>query len=150
MKKTIHASIENKQVTIHLTARAVKQLHRTSHPTYIGLELYFSCLVKKIIVAFDHKPERNVEKITDKLFIYFRPVQSKACNIHDLIGTNSPTLIDFSVIKRRALIPQQIRLDYHHNKWIGDFTWKRPDRKSKITNSNQKSDKQVQTLEKVH
>ncbi len=116
--------IEHKPVLFELSKSALRQLGRASSPVYIGLELYFSCLVKKMIVSFDTPPEREVFCIRDSLHVYFRPVQSKACNIHDLIGTNSPTLIDFSVVKRRALIPDWVYLDYKKGKWKGDFSWR--------------------------
>ncbi len=123
MKKTIDTKLENKAIRVQLTNRAVKALQKQSTPVYIGLELYFSCLVKKRIVAFDRRPGREVFRIDDKLFMYFRPVQSKSCNIHELKGANSPVLIDFSVVKRRALIPKYVEIDYKKGRWTGDFTW---------------------------
>ena len=133
MKKIIHANIENKSLSFELSASAIKKLSHTDRPVYIGLELYFSCFVKKIITAFDKKPQRKLYQIYDNLFVYFRPVQSKSCNIKDLVGTNSPTLIDFPVTKRRALIPDTVQLNYKKSKgWHGDFTWHRPGKKKLI------------------
>ncbi len=123
MSEIIYTNIEGKAVKLMLSGRAQKHLLERKQPVYIGLELYFSCFVKKIIVAFEERPDRDVFEVADKLFLYFMPVQSKSCNIHDLIGRNSPTLIDLPVVKRRAIIPTLVKLDYKQDKWIGDFSW---------------------------
>ena len=119
------ALIEGKKVHFDLSKKATKWLENNDTPIFVGLELYFSCFIKKMVVQLKKMPEREVFEIYKNLFVYFRPVQSKSCNIHDLVGTNSPTLIDLPVIKRKAIIPGFVNLNVVKGVWTGDFTWRK-------------------------
>ena len=123
-KNTIQSEFEGKPIQIELSKRAEKNLGKIDQ-LYIGMEVYFSCLIKKILTFKESIPEFESDSVSDKLNLYFRPVQSQSCNIHDLIGNNTPTLIEFPVIKRNAIIPSYLFIDYKNGTWKGDFTWKR-------------------------
>ncbi|MDH5379815.1 MAG: hypothetical protein OEW75_03125 [Cyclobacteriaceae bacterium] len=120
----IHTEIEGKSLDVHLTRRAIKNLESNSQPVYVRMELYFSCFVKKMVKFSDSDPGFSASTTIDNnLHVSFRPVQSKSCNIHDLEGDNSPTLIDLPVLKRNAIVPRHLFLDCKNGKWKGDFTW---------------------------
>ncbi len=120
----IQSEFEGKSIKIELSPKAQKQIERIDN-LHIGMEIYFSCFVKKILLFTESQPEFSTESVSDKLKLYFRPVQSQSCNIHDLVGKNEPTLIEFPVIKRKAIIPSYLFIDYRKGTWKGDFTWKR-------------------------
>ena len=120
----ILSEFEGKSIEVEFSSKALKQLDKVDQ-LYVGLELYFSCLVKKFVLFTESSPEFETERVSEKLSLYFRPVQSQSCNIHDLIGKNSPTLIEFPVVKRKAIIPSYLFIDYRKRNWIGDFTWKK-------------------------
>ena len=120
----IQTEFEGKSIKVELSKKAERQLEKVDQ-LHIGMEVYFSCLVKKILNFTETQPEFATVSVSDKLNLYFRPVQSQSCNIHELVGKNSPTLIEFPVIKRKAIIPSYLFIDYRHGTWKGDFTWKR-------------------------
>lgn len=118
----LYSNIEERDIAVHLSRRAMRTLENRKAPLYVNMELYFSCLVKKIVHFFD-SPTIAGAKVSNKLFVSFRPVQSKSCNMQDL-GTNSePTLIDLPVAKKKAIVPRHLFIDYKRGKWKGDFTW---------------------------
>ena len=87
------------------------------------MELYFTYFMRKKVCFFDQRPEREVTKISDNLYLYFRPIQSKLSKIKDLKG-DERDLIDLPVIRRGALVPKFVRIDRKKDQWYGDFTWK--------------------------
>jgi hypothetical protein len=120
----ISTEFEGRKMQLVISRSAQKQLDKVEE-LHVGMELYFSCLVKKIMNFSESQPEFETKPIADKLNLYFRPVQSKSCNIHDLKGQNEPTLITFPIVKRDAIIPSHLYIDYRSGTWKGDFTWKR-------------------------
>jgi hypothetical protein len=125
MIKTFNTTILDKLVKVDLTDRAFKVMQKKDQPLFVGMELYFSCFIKKIVRFLDSKPDQDLVKVTDNLYLYFRPVQSKSCNIHDLQGMNSPKLIDFNVIKKKALVPGSLTIDFKKGKWMGEYIYSR-------------------------
>jgi hypothetical protein len=125
MMKTFNTTILGKPVKVDLTGRAMKAMQKKDQPLFVGMELYFSCFIKKIVRFLDAKPDQDLVKVTDNLYLYFRPVQSKSCNIHDLQGMNSPKLIDFNVIKKKALVPGALTIDFKGGKWTGEYIYSR-------------------------
>lgn len=119
----IHTSIDERDIAVHLSAKAIKILQNRVSPLYVNMELYFSCFIKKMIHFSELPPKHEARRVTDKLFASFRPVQSKSCNIHDLEGDNKATLIDLHVTKRKAIVPKHLFIDFKRGKWEGEFTW---------------------------
>ena len=118
----INASIEDKNISVHVSERAKRALSSRTTPLHVNMELYFSCFIKKM-VKFSDLPFQLETKVNENLFASFRPVQSKSCNIHDLGADSKPTLIDLPVVKRKAIIPKHLFVDFKNGKWTGDFTW---------------------------
>ena len=123
--KILHAIIEERDIAIHVTDRAMRELSKRSQPLHVNMELYFSCFLKKILHFDDASSNTDESKVTDKLFASFRPLQSKSCNMQELTGDNSPTLIDLQVVKKKAIVPRHLFIDCKRGKWMGDFTWSR-------------------------
>ena len=115
--------LDGKEVCIHLSDVATRFLGQSERPIYVGMELYFTYFMRKKVCFFDEKPDRDFTKISKYLYLSFRPLQSKLCNIKDLKGDESD-LIDLPIIRQGALIPSFVRIDRKKNNWTGDFTWK--------------------------
>ncbi len=124
MPDTIFNSIiEERNISVHVSERAKQALSTRTNPLHVNMELYFSCFIKKMVSFSDSPPIRESTKVTENLFASFRPVQSKSCNIYELSGANTPTLIDLPIVKRKAIVPKHLFIDCKKGKWKGDFTW---------------------------
>jgi hypothetical protein len=119
----LYTRMEDRDLAVHLTERAMLELKKRKEPLHVRMELYFSCFIKKMLQFSDAPSKVDETKVSDKLFASFRPVQSKSCNMQDLTNDNSPTLIDLPVVKKKAIIPRHLFLDCKKGKWSGDFTW---------------------------
>ena len=119
----LHASIEEKQVSVHVSERAMIALGHRTLPLHVNMELYFSCFIKKMVHFSDSPSSFESSQILNNLFASFRPLQSKSCNIHDLGADSKPTLIDLPVVKRKAIVPKHLFIDCRKGKWTGNFTW---------------------------
>lgn len=114
-------SLNGKNVSVHLTAAAVRELDLRTSPLVVELELYFSCLVKKA-VRFPEQPCGGGAMATaDKLHVYFRPVVSTACTIDEAqrLGRQPETEIDSPALRRIA--PRQVFLDHAAGQWRGSY-----------------------------
>ena len=125
MNEYIHSGILNgRPISVQFTQEAHHRLKKEGRPLYIGMELYFSCFIKKITNIRDEMPPYEVTQIAEDIFIYFRPVQSKSCNLQDLQGDNKPDLIEWQVKRKDDIIPRYVWVDFTKGKWQGDYTWK--------------------------
>ena len=121
--KFIYGEIDGSEICVHLSDKAVYELDKKKNPMYIGLELYFTYFMRKKVLFFDQKPDKNVVKFNDNLFLYFSPLQTKTCHIKDLKGDETD-LIEIPVLRKGALIPKYVKIDRKKGNWWGDFTWK--------------------------
>jgi hypothetical protein len=119
----LYGKIDGSEISIHVTEKAMSFLEKTGKPIYVGMELYFTYFMRKKVRFYNEKPDRELTKITDNLFLYFSPIQTRRCKIGDLKGDNSD-LIEVPVTRKGALIPKYIRIDRKKDSWKGDFTWK--------------------------
>ena len=119
MKKTVQ--ILGRSVVVELSENAEKHLMERKHHLCLEMELYFSCLIRKRVRFKREIPPVPTACIQDNLHVFFRPVQSKSCNILDLQGANSPELIDLEIKKRQAIIPKHLHLDFKKGQWKGEF-----------------------------
>ena len=117
----VQTHLEGKPLTVHFSKKAEKEMNDNAAPLYIGMELYFSCLIRKRVRFKREIPPVPTACIQDNLHVFFRPVQSKSCNILDLQGANSPELIDLEIKKRQAIIPKHLHLDFKKGQWKGEF-----------------------------
>ena len=137
MKGTItYGQINGSEICIHLSDGAMNILDKKEHPIYVGMELYFTYFVQKKVLFFDERPQKEVTKISDKLYLYFSPLQSRMCNVKDLRGDESD-LVEIPVIRKGALVPKYVSIDWKKGIWKGDFTWKSGNKYFKPIQPNQ-------------
>jgi len=119
----IYGEINGGEISVHLTRSALKYLNKTERPIYVGLELYFTYFMRKKVQFYEERPDNELIKFSDNLYIYFRALQSRICKVSELKGDHTD-YIDMPVVKRGALVPKFVRIDRKKKKWQGDFTWK--------------------------
>jgi len=119
----LYGMIDESEMHIYMTNKAMKHLEKSGEILFVGLELYFTYLMRKKVVFFIEKPDREVTKITDNLFIYFRPIQTRNLKVKDIKGDESD-LMDLPVTRKGALVPRYVKISRKKGKWRGDFTWK--------------------------
>jgi len=98
-------------------------LEHAKRPIYVGMELYFTYFMQKKVVFLEEKPKNKVTKITDYLYMYYKPLQAKSCKLKDLKG-DSFDAVEMPVTRIKALTPKHIKIDLKKGKWLGSFTWK--------------------------
>ncbi len=105
---------------VGLSRRALARLD-ASPPARVQMELLFSCLVRKRLLADDEIPSagRYQARIGDALEISFRPVVARHCDA-DTYARGQP-LDDLPLAEGRELYPRWVFLDYHQGRWQGDF-----------------------------
>ena len=118
----LHTTIEDRKVAVHLSIRAMKELEKRERPLHVTMEMYFSCLIKKILKFNDRSSRPDEVRISDKLFASFRPVQSLSCSINELDENSKPNLIDLPVVRKKAIVPRHLIIDFNKGKWTGDFS----------------------------
>ena len=119
----LHGVLNNSAISIYVSERAMTYLDERGKPVYVGMELYFTHFMMKNVVFSDQKPDNEVTKITDEIYLYFTPLQTKRCSIKELKGDKTD-LIEIPVKREGALVPKYIKIDYKNGEWLGDFTWK--------------------------
>ena len=118
-----YGELDGKEINFQISLSANKYLYESGKPLYMGMELYFTYFMMKKVKFHDEKPDREVFKVSDYLYVYFRSLQSRICRIQDLTG-DERDLIDMPVTRKGALIPRFARIDRKNGIWYGDFTWK--------------------------
>jgi len=117
-----------KTIKLDISKKAKQQLETRTHPLYVEMELYFSCLLRKEIrirenmrEAFGDKRDKEFcARISDALHISFRPVMTKSCSVSSCEG-DSPPLSDFPIEKPQHYVPKWLKLDFKKGEWCGDF-----------------------------
>lgn len=119
----LHGVINSKEVSIYVTQRAMTFLEKSNDPLYVGMELYFTYFMQKKMVFSSKDPGYESTKITDNLYMYFLPLQSRRGKMKDMKDDRSDLMV-FPVSREGALVPSYVKIDRISNKWQGDFTWK--------------------------
>lgn len=119
----LHGVLEGKNISVHVTEKAMSFLEQAEESIYVKMELCFTSLMTKKVSFDNKKPNKEVTKIADNIYIYFESIQSISAKVKDLKGDNTD-LIAMPVARNGALIPKYVRIDRKNDKWIGDFTWK--------------------------
>lgn len=110
--------LHGKAVDITLTPRAETALSDRASPLLAEMELYFSCLIRKVVRFHDETTEDSVA-ISDKLALRFRPVMTKHCGT-DYEG-DEPPLTDFPITEAQRYVPHWLTIDYRGGQWHGEF-----------------------------
>ena len=112
-------SISGKIVNVRLTKAAVRFLAKHGMPVRVEMELYFSCFIRKRVNFSEITTVITGERVTDNLFLQFRPVMTQHCNV-DYSGSEPP-LVAFPIDNVSAFVPKWLTVDYRRGEWQGDF-----------------------------
>ena len=122
------AEISSKTVHIEISDRAIQALQKRQSPLIIEMELYFSCLIRKAlrfkdVASIDQAANRdnnaNTVRVTDNLFLSFRPVMTEVCKVTP--GVAAPPVTDFPIAKIAPYVPKWVNVDYQQSGWSGEF-----------------------------
>ena len=108
-----------KRLRVDIDSAAIKALEREEGPLYVELELYFSCLIRKrVLISRQVNKEKDYLRLSDRLYVAFSPVMTKACVIDD---TLSPELVEFPIQKRDAFLPKWVKVRFKKSEFEGEF-----------------------------
>lgn len=113
--------INDKSLLVEWTPRAQRELDRRTHPLYVEMELYFSCLVKKYIHFLEQPRNGTSVHVNEKFAVYFRPVTSTECSM-DLaadLGRQPEIELHNEAVSRMA--PKRIFVDFKSRLWRGEY-----------------------------
>lgn len=112
-------NIFGKIVNMSLTKAAVRTLSGQDFVVLVEMELYFSCLIRKRVKFSEVKIGSAGERVTDNLYLQFRPVMTQHCSVD--YSDDEPPLVDFPIENVAAFVPKWLRVDYRRGKWQGEF-----------------------------
>ena len=113
--------INGRPVSIEWSRAAARELAQREQPLVVGLELYFSCLVKKFVHFHEIAPQRETVAVNDKLAVFFRPFTSTACSfkVADRLGRQPE--IELDTVHARQIAPKRVALDFVRGAWQGNY-----------------------------
>lgn len=123
---TAHVTINGRPVRVEWSDAAAQALAQRPAPLYVELELYFSCLVKKFVHFRADARGKTAVAVTDKLFVYFRPVTSTACTFAVAEQLGRQPEIDIESAALSHIAPKQVRIDYVEGAWRGSYSFLDP------------------------
>lgn len=115
---TCQVNLNGKRVSITVSESALKQLKKTTKPLLLEVELYFSCLIKKVCHFRETENIDDHVMVMDGLYIHFRATMSNSCSIEEF-DKDRPA--DFPIVNQMPYIPNWVSLDFSRNNWSGDF-----------------------------
>lgn len=110
--------LNGKLVLVHVSEEALKRLKDTATPLLIEVELYFSCLIKKVCYFRETEDVENHARVMDGLFIHFRATMTRKCSIEEF---DKDWVLDFPIVNQEPYIPKWVNIDYTGNEWAGEF-----------------------------
>ena len=113
--------INDKPLIVEWTPRAQRELDRRTHPLYVEMELYFSCMVKKYIHFLDRPRNAASVHITEKFAVYFRPVTSTECSMDLAANLGRQPEIELHNEAVSRMVPKRIFVDFKNSRWIGEY-----------------------------
>lgn len=123
MSKNYDVELHGKKVSVRMTSSAEKALSERAAPLYVEMELYFSCLIRKRLkfhqAAATGNSRASNAQVTDKLYVTFHPVMTKAC--HKDYEGDAPPLTEFPIENAAPFVPRWISVDYSAGHWQGEF-----------------------------
>ena len=113
------AEILGKKIQVEWSVAADKAMATLASPLLVEMELYFSCLIRKV-VRFNRTPSlQYAVSVTPMLTVGFRPVMTKVCSVSEVEG--EPPLEDFHTTKPEAFVPKKLFIDFKRGQWTGEF-----------------------------
>ena len=112
-------SIRDTPVEVRWTDRAEQALAQRETPLGVEMQLYFSCVVKKRVL-FHEQAEPQAIPVDTRLQVLFRTVQATSCSPEEF-AQHFPVQHDFESAAAGKMKPSRLDLDYHHDRWHGEF-----------------------------
>ena len=116
--QTIQITLHDEPVSVIVSEAARNRLQEIAVPLLCEMELYFSCLIKKVCHFCVTNNLENTNRVMDGLFLQFRSSMTNKCSISEF-DVDSTT--DFSIVNQQPYIPRWVKIDYSNGQWLGDF-----------------------------
>jgi hypothetical protein len=113
--------INDKPLIVEWTPRAQHELDRRTHPLYVEMELYFSCMVKKYIHFLEQPRSGTPVHVNEKFAVYFRPVTSTECSMDLAADLGRQPEIELHNEAVSRMLPKRIFADFKNRRWIGEY-----------------------------
>ena len=113
--------INDKPLRVEWTPRAQRELDRRTHPLYVEMELYFSCMVKKYIHFLEQPRNEASVHINEKFAVYFRPVTSTECSMDLAADLGRQPEIELHNEAVSRMVPKRLFVDFKNSRWIGEY-----------------------------
>ncbi len=110
--------LKGKLISVTVSEAAQRRLRKMTIPLLVEVELYFSCLIKKICYFRETEDVENCARVMDGLFIHFRASMTSKCSI---IEFDKSRTADFPIVNPKPYIPKWVNIDYVGNEWVGEF-----------------------------
>ena len=110
--------LNSKLVSVAVSQSALKRLNETTKPLLIEVELYFSCLIKKVCHFREIENIDDYVRVMDGLYINFRASMTNKCSIEEF---DKDKTADFPIVDQKPYIPKWVNLDFSGSSWTGDF-----------------------------
>ena len=112
-------SVNNRPMSVRLSAAAERALRGESAPLVAEMELYFSCLIRKQVRFHRGEQPDDAVAVAEGLYVRFRPVMTRGCSVAE--GGEAPPLTDFPIARPEDYVPHWLRIDYRAGEWAGEF-----------------------------
>lgn len=120
-------NLKGKQVSIEISADAVRAAADSPVPIVAELELYFSCLVRKQLrfrgVTGLQAGSDDYARVVPGFYTTFRAVTTQHCSIME-VG-DKPPVETMPVRNPERFVPDWIRIDYRADQWLGEYGFRR-------------------------
>jgi hypothetical protein len=113
-----NVTLNDKSVSVNVSEAALTRLRNTAMPLLIEVELYFSCLIKKVCHFHETENVGDYVRVMDGRYIHFRATMTNRCAIDEFDKDNTA---DFPIVNQKPYIPKWVNLDYSGNEWAGEF-----------------------------
>jgi hypothetical protein len=112
---------------ITISDKARTALDQLVTPLVVEIELYFSCMIRKRVIypPSAHEDAIAVDSPHPNLRLFFRPVMSKTCSVHDPLNKPGEDLVPFPLEKVDQFMPKWFTLDNSSKGWVGEYGYKK-------------------------
>ena len=119
----MQATVEilGKNILVEWTASAEQAMNSLTAPLKVEMELYFSCLIRKVVRFNEASTMRYGVAVTPKLTVGFRPIVTRSCKVSEIGDDEEPPVEDFMLTKPEAFVPKKLFIDFKRGVWIGKF-----------------------------
>lgn len=114
-------NLRGEPLTLFWTERANQAQKQHGAPMAVELQLYFSCVVKKLVYFDAFSPTDNEVAVGDKFLLRFRVVESDVCS-PETFAEHYPERRDLCSPQAQRMHPKTLYIDYVDGDWQGRFS----------------------------